>query len=346
MAPLLELIDAPHALPALERLQVLLIESDEVQALQVGGWLAERPEIQLTHCAAGGEVPRWLRDRRWDLIVADLDEVAPVQQPAAFMRLGGRGVPVLALTRQLGVGTVRIALQQQVDGLLPGPFTREGLLEEVFALVQAPRERERRERRVVLAIGAHPDDVEIGCGGTLLKQQAAGAEIAVLILSRGANGGDAQVRVEEARRAARLLDARLEIADLPDSFIPEGAATIALIEKMVRDVAPTHVYTHSLHDAHQDHRNVHLASVVAARHVPNLYCYQAPSSTPDFRPNLFVDIAEHMESKVAAIAAYRSQVARHAGLDSGHIVATARYWGRYAGYGLAEPMEIIRQCER
>ena len=161
------------------------------------------------------------------------------------------------------------------------------------ASVAQPRARQR-----VLAIGAHPDDVEIGCGGTLAKHRAAGDDLMILTLSHGAQGGEARLRGEEARHAAAMLGANLELHDLPDACISEGVETIRIIEAAIRAFAPTHVYTHSREDTHQDHRAVHAASVVASRGVANLYGYQSPSSTVEFRPQRFVDISAHIDDKL------------------------------------------------
>ncbi len=119
--------------------------------------------------------------------------------------------------------------------------------------------------------------------------------------------------------------------------------TIDIIQAAIGELRPTHVYTHCAEDTHQDHRAVHAASLVAARGVPNVYCYQAPSSTVEFRPNRFVDITEFIKRKIEAIDAYKSQVERMDALQHDVIVATARYWGRFAGYVLAEPLRIVRQ---
>jgi LmbE family N-acetylglucosaminyl deacetylase len=203
----------------------------------------------------------------------------------------------------------------------------------------------RPARRKVLAIGAHPDDIEVGCGGALAKHRARDDSVMILLLSRGSSGGDPLARIEEGRGAANLLGAAIELCDIADTRIPEDGATIAAIQKAVLTFRPTHVYTHSLHDTHQDHRNAHRATIVAARETPNIYCYQSPSSTLDFRPNYFIDISSHIERKLALIAFHQSQTSKRANLDRDLIVATARFWGRYAGYCLAEPMEIIRQVD-
>ena len=201
------------------------------------------------------------------------------------------------------------------------------------------------ESRRVLAIGAHPDDVEIGCGGTLAKHRDRGDTLLILTLSQGAYGGDTARRGDEARRAAERLGATLDLRDLPDGAIGEGVETIRLLETVIRAFAPTHVYTHSRDDTHQDHRALHAATRVAARGVPNVYAYQSPSSTVEFRPQRFVDITAYMDEKLALIGLHASQAQRRANLQPDLIVATARYWGRYAGYCLAEPLAVLRQVD-
>ncbi|MBH1965375.1 MAG: PIG-L family deacetylase [Comamonadaceae bacterium] len=331
----------------LDPFKVLLVEPDHEQALLIRAWLEGTGEIEVLHCESSAEGLLQLRKQRWDLIVADMDaKPAAVVGLSDDIRLSGHGTPVLAIAREQGMDAVRRALRHRAEGLLFRPLARNEFLEQVFVLARDSRRRLLNERKTVLAVGAHPDDVEIGCGGALARHHSRGDEVIILTLSRGTNGGDAVVRTAEAQRAAALLGARLEIGELPDARISEGLETIGLIEEVVRAVSPTHVYTHSRHDAHQDHRNTHLASIVGARDIPNVYCYQAPSSTIEFRPNLFIDISSHIGTKVDAIAAYHSQVSRSASMDADHIRATARYWGRYTGYGMAEPMEVVRQCER
>jgi LmbE family N-acetylglucosaminyl deacetylase len=151
------------------------------------------------------------------------------------------------------------------------------------------------------------------------------------------------VRTAEAQRAASMLGAELSFGNLQDGHIGEGVETIEIIQDAVRRLRPTHVYTHCLEDTHQDHRAVHSASLVAARGVPNVYCYQTPSSTVEFLPNRFVDITDFIKQKLQVIGMYKSQVERMEAMHDDVILTNARYWGRYAGYVLAEPMRIVRQ---
>ena len=81
-----------------------------------------------------------------------------------------------------------------------------------------------------------------------------------------------------------------------------------MISRVVEAVRPTVIYTHSLHDVHQDHRNRHRAALVAVREVGRVYCFQSPSATVDFRPTRFVAIDEQMDGKLEAIDAFASQV--------------------------------------
>jgi two-component system, NtrC family, response regulator HydG len=195
----------------------------------------------------------------------------------------------------------------------------------------------------VLAIGAHPDDVEIGCAGALLDHRRRGDHVTVLTLSRGDVGGDVDARMREAGDAARLVGARLLLADLPDTRVDPGIETIRLVESVVAEVAPTVVYVHSSHDNHQDHRAVHTATMSATRGVPQVFAYQSPSATNDFSPNRFVPIDGVVVRKVQVLASFASQSQRSY-LEPELVIAGARYWARHlaplARY--AEPFEVIR----
>jgi len=197
--------------------------------------------------------------------------------------------------------------------------------------------------RRVLAVGAHPDDVEIGCGGTLLRHAEAGDQIRLLTLTNGERGGRAAERIEEARASAALLGADLRILDFPDTMLTSDGPLIAAIEAAIAEYAPTHVYMHSRHDTHQDHRAVFAAARVATRSIANVACYQSPSTTVDFAPALFVDIEQTLSRKLELIAAHVTQWSHRPNIDPELMRATARYWGRFAGGGHVEAFEIVRQ---
>ena len=194
----------------------------------------------------------------------------------------------------------------------------------------------------VLAVGAHPDDVEIGCGAALLRHRSLGHPVTVLTLSRGAVGGPQDARRREAVGAAIEMSAELIMGDLPDTRMEDAHEMTSLVEAVVADVRPTTVYVHSQHDNHQDHRAVHASTVIAARRVPQLLCYQSPSSRNGFSPTTFVPVDETIDAKVKVLAHFRSQAARHY-LEPDLVVATARYWSRQlTGHRYAEPFEVLR----
>ncbi|HEY5803555.1 MAG TPA: PIG-L family deacetylase [Lysobacter sp.] len=324
--------------------QILVVEDSPEYALIVRQWLEESGLAQVTLAADALQGRAAIAARSWDLVITD------VEMPGASgldliqeVKAAHRWTCVLVMTGVISAEYARTALQNAADGMLFKPFEKEQFLDEVRTLAQLTRSRRRSERCSVLAVGAHPDDVEIGCGGTLSLHAQRQDEVTILTLSHGTQGGDPNIRAREAHAAAELLRARLILGDLRDTFVPEGGASIELIQQAIAQIQPTHIYTHSQYDTHQDHRNTYHATVVAARSVANVYCYQPPSATVDFRPGLFVDISDHMQRKLEAIDAYSSQTALRAYLAPDLIVATARYWGRFAGYGLAEPLEVIRQ---
>jgi LmbE family N-acetylglucosaminyl deacetylase len=234
------------------------------------------------------------------------------------------------------------ALRGEAAEFLQKPLNRHDLLAKAASLIEAGRAARTEHRETVLAIGAHPDDVEIGAGGTLAAHAAAGDVLAILTLSWGAVGGDMEQRARESQEAADVIGARLYLKDLEDTHISEGNPTIALIEQVIAEVAPTVIYTHSVHDLHQDHRSVHRAAMVAGRRVSRVYCYQSPSATIDYRPTHFVTVDDYLGRKLKLIDAFGSQAGIRDYLEPELIRATARYWARYATGTFAEPFETVR----
>ncbi|WP_431866805.1 response regulator [Microbacterium paraoxydans] len=255
-------------------------------------------------------------------------------------------VPVIVMTAHVSVEYAVSALRAQADEFLTKPLDNARLVESVTRLVEESRRRkaEARTGEVVLAIGAHPDDVEIGVGGILAAHAAAGDRITILTLSRGARGGDADSRQHESLAAAEQLGARLFVKDLVDTEISGGGSTVRLIEEVVQEIQPTIVYTHSHQDRHQDHRAVNEATIVATRRVGTVACYQSPSATIDYRPTRFVRIDRFLDDKLRLLECFQSQAAANREyLAPEFVTATARYWSRFGGGVAVEPLEVVRE---
>jgi len=163
-------------------------------------------------------------------------------------------------------------------------------------------------RKKVLAVGAHPDDIEIGCAGTISKWVAEGVEFSQMILTSGGAGGVSDIRKEEQEEAARRLGvSRLFWGDYQDTELALCDTLIGDIESVIDEFKPDVVMTHYPKDTHQDHRVLATAVTTAARYTSNLLYYEGPS-TYEFAPLVFVDISEYLTRKNAALAAHASQM--------------------------------------
>jgi LmbE family N-acetylglucosaminyl deacetylase len=312
--------------------RILLIEDDPFQVALVQRWL---PDHTVEVCTEGHQAQA-LAAEGWDLVISDVE--VPGLDGLELLRMRGAATaPTLIITSHTEFDIALRAMKLGANDLLPKPFTRTDLRRCVTKLLEANRNSVRR----VLAIGAHPDDVEIGVGGILAQHRYLGHRVGILTLSRGAAGGKSVQREREAKQAAKILDAELYIKDLPDTRISHGPDTIDTIERVINELRPDVIYVHSPRDLHQDHRATYEATRVAARDVPSLYAYQGPSTTIEFRPTRFVDVESNMSRKLAALTAYKSQACR-AYLDPEMIRSTAAYWGRFAQYQLVEPLEVVK----
>ena len=326
--------------------RVLVVEDDPLVADAAIAALSTLRNVEVVHVDDGRRALVRLTTDRWDLVVTDIElPGATGLQILEAAKDAHADTPVVLMTAHESLDYAIAAVRGRADEFLVKPIDPHKLASSANLLLGAARtRREERSaaRRSVLAVGAHPDDVEIGCAGTLLEHAARGDDVTVLILTGGERGGDASQRAQEARDAAALLGAELVHRELPDTSVPEGGETIAAIDAEVQRLRPQVVYTHSLNDNHQDHRNVHRATIVAAREVPSLFAYQSPSTGIAFSPGRFVDVTPYMDAKLRALREFRSQHTIRPYLEEDLVVATARYWSRFGVGRYVEPLEVIR----
>jgi LmbE family N-acetylglucosaminyl deacetylase/CheY-like chemotaxis protein len=329
--------------PPLSRGRILLVEDDPEAASFIIKVLAVRNGFVVVHTPDPAAALRRAGSEFWDLVLTDVEMPGMTGlELLESLRRADPYLPVAVVTAHATVDTAIRALRSRADDFQEKPLRPAQLVAMVSRLVAKGRAARLARREVVLAIGAHPDDVEIGAGGTLAAHRKMGHEVAILTLSRGARGGEEEMRAGESARAARILGAELYHQDLEDTRISEGDPTIGMISQVIGELQPTVIYTHSIHDVHQDHRNTHRAAMVAAREIGRLYCFQSPSATVDFRPTRFISIDADLVTKVRAIEAFSSQTAVRAYLEPDLIEATARYWSRFGEGRYAEAFEVIR----
>jgi LmbE family N-acetylglucosaminyl deacetylase len=194
----------------------------------------------------------------------------------------------------------------------------------------------------VLAIGAHPDDVELGCGGALVRHSARGDDIAVLVMTRGERGVfEQRSRFAEQRRAARILGAELHWGPFVDGEVTFGPEVVRTIDDAIDASGAEVVYTHAPDDSHQDHRATSQASLAAARRLSSVLFYETPS-TQRFHPTVFLDVTDELESKLALVRSHTSQIDRDGPVDVEALVAQARFRGSQSRIRHAEAFEVGR----
>ncbi|WP_262849728.1 response regulator [Mumia quercus] len=327
------------------RLRALVIEDDPDAANFARLALTRLAGMDVELARDADEAVAALEQRSFDVVVSDI-ELPGLSGLAILPRLRelAPGIPVVILTAHGVVSYAVEALRRDADEFLVKPVPPADLARRVDEVAREGLARRARARETVLAVGAHPDDIEIGVGATLAAHAAAGDETVILTLSGGAVGGEVDARHEEALAAAGVIGARLVHLDFADTHLDPASGLITAIEEVVADVDPQRVYTHSTHDRHQDHRAVHQAVEVATRTVPGVWCFQSPSATVDFRPNRFIDVEGFVETKLRMLAAYASQSHRDY-MAPDLVRATARYWSRFMTAREAEPLETVRAAE-
>lgn len=170
----------------------------------------------------------------------------------------------------------------------------------------------------VMAIGAHPDDVETGCMGTLLKHQAAGHDVVVVVATQGGYGERpwAQIR-SEMERAQAVIGCDYVVLDNPVGHYQVNWKTVSELDGVIQARRIDTVYTNWYGDSHQDHQAVFRTSLAAARKkaTQRFYCYELPDysyrSQGTFEARRYVDISAHLADKLRAMAAYETYIGPH-----------------------------------
>ena len=160
----------------------------------------------------------------------------------------------------------------------------------------------------ILALGAHPDDIEYGCGGTFLKFAKKGENIYFMVLTKGEFGGDPEIMQKEQEEAVRLLGVKkIFWVGYNDTELPTERLIISHIDSVIGEINPKEVYVNYPDDIHQDHRALAKCTLAATRYVKRVFFYEDYTSN-NFEPDIFVDIGDVLEEKQKLIQIYASQV--------------------------------------
>lgn len=207
----------------------------------------------------------------------------------------------------------------------------------------------------LLAVGAHLDDVEIACGGTLARAVARGSQAKILVLS----GSDYQNYDGELRRtkdaalaegqaAAATLGVELEVLDFETKDIPHTSAAVEAIESRLDAWRPDIIFTHWPFDTHQAHRGVSLSTVSASRYFHSVLMYEpmmpAARSYAAFRPQVYVDISDYIDVKIEALKAHTTEYNKFGDRWIDAIEARSRLRGFEMSVAYAEAFEAVRMA--
>ena len=218
----------------------------------------------------------------------------------------------------------------------------------------------------ILVVAAHPDDEVLGCGGTIARHIKDGDNVSVVFMADGVTSRDSAIVKESVQeRNSSAVDAcnKLGIKNtyflgFPDNRMDSIALldVVKEIEKIITEIVPHTIYTHHYGDLNIDHQVTHQAVMTACRPEPSccvkeIYTFEVLSSTewasPNidnaFIPNMFVDITDTLEQKMAALECYHEEM-RHfphsRSIES--VEALAKFRGASIGKSAAEAFAVLR----
>lgn len=230
----------------------------------------------------------------------------------------------------------------------------------------------------ILVVCAHPDDETIGMGGTL-KKLSNDHDITILFVAEGVTGRrksgyenhpdydvsdeemekmkeEIKIRKEHAKSALNVLGIKkVCFLDLPNVELDQIPLLriIKEIEKEIKQTKCNMIFTHHFNDLNIDHSVVYDATITAARPIPRstvfaVVSYEIPAATDwrypyQFKPNLFIDITEELDTKIQALNEYHYEIRTIPHPRSKEMIeASAMRWGSLCGYNAAEAFELVR----
>ena len=204
----------------------------------------------------------------------------------------------------------------------------------------------------ILAIGAHFDDIELGCGGTIARHIKNGDNVIMLVLTNSAyyNYDGTPIRTvevakKEGENAAKILGVKNLISiGLETKTLQYGFELIEIINKVIDENNIDIVYTHWDKDVHQDHSAIGRATLNAGRHVKNILMYRSNwyHTSFEFRGNYYIDISDFMDIKIASVKAHENEYKKFGDGWIEFFVNENRNAGQKIGCQYAEAFEVIK----
>lgn len=191
----------------------------------------------------------------------------------------------------------------------------------------------------VMFVGAHLDDLELACGGTIAKCVKRGNTVKMVVLSQsdyrhysGRYGRSVEeARAEGEKSAAALGVNNLTVYPFPAKDIPNDSSVVEVLNREFDTFRPDLIFTHWQFDTHRSHSNTALATIAAGRYFNSILMFEpfppGGRSYAPFRPQLYVDITEAIDTKIAALSLHQSELEKYGPEWIETIVARARLRG-------------------
>lgn len=208
----------------------------------------------------------------------------------------------------------------------------------------------------ILAVGAHLDDIEIACGGTLAKAIANGHQVKTVIMSEsgyktsdGKQQRSNETALAEGHAALKSLGVvDIEILDFPAKDIGFESNAVDALDRIINEYDPDMIFTHFPFDTHQAHEGTSKSTIAAARRKSTIFFYEPvyPSgrSYVAFKPQMYVDISGHINTKLDALRKHVSEYTKFGGESWINAVKSrAVFRGSDIGVEYAECFEVLRE---
>jgi len=210
------------------------------------------------------------------------------------------------------------------------------------------------DKKCIVAIGAHPDDIELACGGTLAKAVENGHEVCMVIVtgksSKDHNGKyirtTSQANIEQSNASKILGVKNVSILEFDDMDIAYSKELISQLDTIINDINPDIIFTHFVFDTHQDHIRTAKSTLSAARNQNTVMLYEPinPSGRGyiPFRAQVYFDISNTINKKINSLKAHKSQYDKYGEKWIEGVKARAKFRGYEMGAEYAECFELVR----
>lgn len=325
--------EAPGALPA-----ILLVDATATDAFLMKEAIRQAGDFDVTTATDGDVGAALIVSREWVCAIVDL--VLPGQDGVEVIQAGREkypDLPIMFFSSSSSEMLIDAAFRAGANHRLKKPIDPEDVkarLREYMAQVKSDH------APTIVAVGASPGNLKMGCGGVLCKHRSEGHRVAIVNL---AGGGDPHSDLAGgARLAAELLDASMENMGEDTGHVADLDEVTAVLKDLFESSRPGMLYVPTVSSNRPSSVESHRVALALAEEVPNVLAYQDPGANVDFQPEFFVDLGPHMKNKLELVDVYDRFHLENVSIELAK--ATALYWGRFADAREVEPLEVIRRA--